>query len=865
MSRFYLNVKRYGRNLLVREYNNGEVINYKHPYKPTLYVETDKPSEYKGFLGENVAPVDFGSMSDATDFVKSYKDVPGYRIHGQQDYVLQYLAEEYPDEIEFDSSKIRVANVDIETASEGGFPYADEANYEVNAITLYDNIDDTYYVWGLGEWQLKDTELDFITYDNVEYVHCKDEADLFIRFINHFHTKQYVVFTGWNINNFDIPYIINRGRKIVGEKIVNKLSPWGIIQEKNSKGKFGKETITYDIYGVSILDYIELYQYYSRATLDSYSLDSVANHELGEKKLDYSDLGSIHTIYKTNFQTWIDYNIKDVRLVQRIEEKNKFIELVYSLSYYPKINHNDVFATVKTWDSIIHYTLLERNIIVPPKEYYHKESFGGGYVKEPIPNIYDWLVSVDLNSLYPHLLIQYNISPETLITSDDLPQEIKALIASIKFMNDEKGNKMMPMEILNKEKNIDLLKEYNISMAANGACYRRDKKGLFPELMESLYKVRKADKKEMLRWESILEAGDKTDAEFVKNCKANISKFNNNQLAKKVLLNSLYGALGAPYFRYFNIQNAEAVTLSGQLSTRWAGDRLNIFFNEILKTEGKDYIVAADTDSLYITLNELVKTAFKNNDDEIKIVDALDGFMKKIVEPKISNIYDELADYMNAYENKMVMEREVIASKGFWTGKKRYALNVWDSEGVRYEKPKMKYMGLSAKSSATNTFSRPKLVELYKLVMESDNKTIIKYIEEFNKEWNNISIDDIAIPKGINGVKKYSDQNGMPIKGAPKHVKSALAHNRLIKKLGLNTIEPISDGDKIKFIELKSPNPIGSEVIGFKNHLPDEFDLEQYINRDLMFEKGFLDPARTVLDPLNLKHKEEATLEDLFG
>lgn len=862
--RFYLNVKRWGNNLLVREWNNGEVINYKHPYKPTLYTESSNGSKYTGFLGEKLSPRKFDSMNEARDFIKSYKDVPGFRIHGQQDFVGQYICEEYPEDIEFDASKIRVGNIDIETESEGGFPYPEHADYPVNALTLYDNIDDTYYVWGTGEWHLKDTQLDFINYDNVEYVHCQDEEELFVRFISHWHSKQYVVMTGWNINGFDVPYIVNRGRKIVGEKITNKLSPWGIIKEVTNKGKFGKETISYDIYGISILDYMELYKYYSRATLDSYSLDSVANHELGEKKLDYSELGTIHTIYKRSFQTWVDYNIKDVELVQRIEKKNKFIELVYSLSYYPKINHNDVFATVKTWDSIIHYKLLERNIIVPPKEHYSKERFGGGFVKAPKVGFSDWIVSFDLNSLYPHLLMMYNISPETFVK--EIPSEIRKIVAAIRFEYDEKGNKHIDPRMITKDFDLSILKDFDLSMAANGAVYRKDKKGLFPELMEELYKVRKQDKKNMLKWEAEYEtAKHNNDEEYMAKCQANISKFNNNQLAKKVLLNSLYGALGAPYFRFYNIKNAEAVTLSGQLSIRWIADRINVFLNKMLKTTDEDYVIAIDTDSNYIELKKLVDSAFPPGVDQEKIVNAIDKFCKNIMEPQIAKEYEDLADYVNAYANKMVMEREVICSRGFWTGKKRYALNVWDSEGVRYEKPKLKYMGLSAKSSATNSLCRPKLVEMYRLVIEEDNKSVIKFIDGFRNEWHNLSIDDIAIPKGINGVAKYSDAKGFPIKGAPKHVKAALAHNRMIKELNLTSIEPITDGDKIRFCELIQPNPIGSAVIGFKNHLPDEFCLNKFIDREEMFEKAFIKPVRTTLDPLDWNYKEIATLEDMFS
>jgi len=351
-----------------------------------------------------------------------------------------------------------------------------------------------------------------------------------------------------------------------------------------------------------------------------------------------------------------------------------------------------------------------------------------------------------------------------------------------------------------------------------------------------------------------------------------ISRYKNLQLAKKVQLNSAYGALGNEYFRFFDLRQAEAITFSGQLSIRWIADKLNMYMNKLLKTEGIDYVIASDTDSVYLHLGPLVDMVYgSKNIEEEKIVDFIDKACQEKIEPFIDKAYEELANYMNAYDQKMFMKREVIANKGIWTAKKRYILNVWDSEGVRYAKPKAKIMGIETTRSSTPQVVREELKKCIDIILTKDNDTLIKHIDDFRNKFQKFAPEDIAFPRSVNGVKDYTDQVTIYKKGTPIAVKGALLYNYYVNKAKLQKkYQIIRDADKIKFLYLKSPNPVGGItgkdcVISFINSLPKEFDLNAYIDYDTQFEKTFLEPIQVILNCLNWKAEKQATLESFFG
>jgi len=638
---------------------------------------------------------------------------------------------------------------------------------------------------------------------------------------------------------YDIPYIAGRIDRILGEKEARRLSPWGNIRRKELVIK-GREQISYEVAGVSIIDYLDLYKKFTYKAQESYRLDHIANVELGQKKLDHSEFETFKDFYTKDWQKFIDYNIRDVELVDQLEDKMKLIELCFTMAYDAKINFNDVFFQVRTWDAIIYNYLKKRNIVIPPKDRSEKsDKFAGAYVKEPKPGKYDYVVSFDLNSLYPHLIMQYNISPETLI--------------------DTRHPSATVDKILNKELDLSDYKDY--AVCPNGAMYRKDVRGFLPELMEKMYNDRVIFKKKML------EAKQQYEKTKTKELEREISRCNNIQMAKKISLNSAYGAIGNQYFRYYKLANAEAITMSGQVSIRWIECKMNSYLNKILKTNDVDYVIASDTDSIYLNMGPFVETVYKGRE---KTTEEIVGFLDKVCEVEfekyIESSYQELADYVNAYDQKMQMKRENIADRGIWTAKKRYILNVWDSEGVRYDEPKLKIMGLEAVKSSTPAPCRQKIKDALKIVMTKTEDEMISFIDNFRKTFNELPPEEISFPRSINDVDKHKSSSTLYCKGTPIHARGAILYNHLIKEKKLDKkYAKIQNGEKIKFCYLKLPNPIRENVISYIQEFPKEFGLDKYIDYDLQFSKAFLEPMKVILDAINWRVEKTVNLESFFS
>ena len=564
--------------------------------------------------------------------------------------------------------------------------------------------------------------------------------------------------------------------------------------------------------------------------------------ELGDKKLDHSEFENFKDFYTSDWQRFVEYNIHDVNLVDSLEDKMKLIELAVTMAYDAKVNLEDVYSQVRMWDTLIYNDLKGRNIVVPPRITTKKDDkYAGAYVKEPIPGSYDWVVSFDLNSLYPHLIMQYNISPETLL--------------------DERHPTVTVDKILNEEVTFD----GDGCVCANGAQYRKDIHGFLPEMMQRIYDERTIYKKRMLAAKQSLE--NSTSPAESKALQKDVSKFNNIQMARKIQLNSAYGAIGNQYFRYYNLANAEAITLSGQVSIRWIENRMNAYLNKILKTDDVDYVIAADTDSIYLNLGPFVHKVFEGREtSDDRIVGFLDKVCQVEFEKYIGDSYEALASYVNAYEQKMFMKRENIANRGIWTAKKRYILNVFDSEGVRYKTPKLKVNGIEAVKSSTPAPCRTAIKDALKVIMNGTEDQLQKFIADFRKEFESLPVEDVAFPRGCNNVAKNSSPATIYGKGCPMHVRGALLYNFYIKKRKLTHKYPIiQEGEKIKYVMLRTPNKINENVISFFQTLPTEFGLDKSIDYDLQFKKSFLDPLTVILDTIGWKPEKQNTLEALWS
>ena len=837
MSKFYTNALEYGNNILIRGYDRGRPFEEKIPYQPTMYVPSKRDdAEWKDIRGNNLDAVDFESMRDAKDFIKKYEDISNFKIYGMPRFLYAYLNDEYPKEIAYDRDLINVAYIDIEVSSENGFPSADVAAQEITAIALKKN--GMFYVWGY---------FDYVPSRNdVYYYQCNNEKELLTKFLSEWSNGYPDIVTGWNVTFFDIPYLVRRMNQVLGESHAKSFSPWRIFKERRVRTKFGNEESVYNIAGIATLDYLEMYQKFTYTQQESYKLDHIGFVELGERKLDYSEYESLHEFYIKDFQRFIDYNIRDVELVEKLDDKMKLIDMALALAYDAKVTLLDIFTQVRMWDVIIHNHLHKQKIAVPLEGGGAKdEAYVGAHVKEPKPGGYDWVMSFDLNSLYPHLIMQYNISPETLYRND----RGRAIKTSVTV--DELLDGHIP----------DVPDGYGL--AANGCFFKKDKQGFLPEIMERMYNDRVVYKDKMIAAQKEYEATKS------KQSSNDISRYKNMQLAKKIQLNSAYGAIGNPHFRFFDIDQATAITLGGQLSIRWAESEMNKYLNKLLKTGNYDYVIASDTDSLYISFDKLVHSVFgKRIESEglspelkEKIVNFLDKVASEKLEPVIDNIYQDLADRMSAFQQKMNMKREVIADRGIWTAKKRYILNVHDSEGVRYSQPKLKMLGIEAVKSSTPAVCREAIKNALTIIMNQPEEELHKFIAEFKTKFYKLSFEEVAFPRSVQDLTKYKNET----KSIPIHVRGALSYNNKIKQLKLQKkYELIKDGEKIRFSYLKMPNPLRDNVICAFSTLPAEFNLDDYIDYDIQFDKAFMSPLRAILDVINWHEEKQSTLEDFF-
>lgn len=837
MSKFYTNVYQYKNHMLVRGYENGKKISKKIKYRPYLFVPTQTESKYKTIMGENVDRIDFDSIYEAREFVKKYNDVDNFKIYGYTHYLYAFINDVYK-KIQYDLSRISITTLDIETVSDDGFPDVKSADKEITAISIRKN--DKIAVFGCGDY--KEHRKD------IHYIKCDNEADLLDKFLKVWNSEYFSpdVVTGWNVEFFDIPYLVNRITRVLGADRAKELSPWRIIDEVNNRF-IDSISQCYVLAGISTLDYLQIYKKFSFKNQESYKLDFIAQVELGESKVDYSEYGDLQSLYKNNFQKFIEYNIHDVDLVYMLDKKLNFLSQIFTIAYETLTNFLDAFTSVRMWDTIIHNHLMDRNIVIPHNVKNTKSyQIDGGYVKEVTPGMYEWVVSFDLDSLYPHLIMQYNISPETLVQYDYTFRD-----------NQNLSQDIIDRKISSHMKIMDGFKQ-GYTFTPNGCFFRRDEMGFLPTLMQEMYDDRKRYKQLMIESKEKFERTKEPQYEY------DIAKYHNMQLAKKIILNSAYGALSNEFFRWFSLPLAEAITYSGQLSTKWISARMNEYMSKITSKED-DYIIAADTDSIYVNFDPLVKMACKDKSID-EIVEFLDIACKEKITHFIDKSYEELAKEVNAYQQMMHMKRECIANRGIWTAKKKYVLNVYDDEGVRLSEPKLKIKGIESVRSSTPMKCRDKIKDALKIIMSGDQQKLWDFVATFKKQFNEMPFEDVATPSGVKNINEYKDSANLYRAGTPMHVRASLLYNKLIQQHRLdNRFELIKSGDKIKFCYLKVPNPIHENVIGAPGILPQPFDLDKYIDYDKQFDKSFISPLESIAKSIGWTLEKKASLEDFFA
>jgi DNA polymerase elongation subunit (family B) len=831
--KFYTACALKGNKILVRGYKNGERFTESVAFKPSLFIKSDKESKYKTLGGVKVKRMIFDTLYDCRQFLDQYRDLDDCPIYGNTDFITQYLMETYENEVDYDLSKIKIAYLDLECETENGFPDLESPNERVNLMSI--RISGVTHV---------------ITFTPVTLPDCKvymvsNEKELLKKTFDILAKEDVDVITGWNVKLFDIPYIIGRALLYFEEAEIQKWMPFGLMKIRETDIG-GRKFKLYEFPGYTILDYMDLYKKFSGTSQESYALQNIAKVELDAQKLDYSEYGSLREFYRQNFQKFAEYNVQDAILVERLDDKLKLIDLAVSIAYEAKITYDTVFFATRIWETICCDYLAHKNIIPPLKRSYAKdEQFVGAYVKEVIPGFYKNVVSFDATSLYPSIIIQWNVSPETC-TKKDLSLNADDFLRS--------KRKDIPELIAEAE-------SLNSCLACNGSTFTKDIRGFIPILIERTFNQRKEAKSRMIQLEKEYEQS-KEEKLLPK-----IAALKIRQSVKKILANSLYGCLGNPAFVYSSPELATAVTVTGQVIIRKAEMAMNQYIQSLTKDDN-DYVIAVDTDSVYLNLDAIVqkiseKTKISN------ITDFINQVCEQKIQPEFKKEMDLLGTTLGCKENKIVFKREAIASAGIFIAKKRYALLVHDLEGVRFAEPKLKIMGLETARSSTPTVVRNKLKDCIKIILTKTPEELSKYVDDFYDEFMSLPIEDIASPRGVKGVAKYSDTSSIYKSGTPIATKAALLHNAYVKKLNLSKeIPPIKENDKIKFVFVNIPNPYGmggrDAVIGFIGKAPKEFQIEKYIDRKKQFEKTFEEPLDNILQAIGWSITEQLTLDSFF-
>jgi len=842
--KFYTNVERIGNSIRAVGYDNGARFDSRaSDFMPVMYeTTTSNNATHRGLKGEPLRAIAFDDIRSCEEKIKECREIANKpELHGHDNYVMQYILQEYGQKIDFDRSLINVQYLDIEVASDQGFPEPRQALYPVISIAMVDGRDGSVNVWGLEDYNPKATELTDVDPSKINYIKCNSEMHLLTQWATFWRKCDIDVVSGWYIQMFDIPYLVNRINRVFGEGAANKLSRWNKVRERNIK-ILNKEEQTFNILGVQQLDYMDLFRKfgYIFGPQESYRLDHIAYVILGENKLSYEEYGNLHTLYKRDHQKFIDYNIKDSYLVHKLDKNLDFISLACMIAYTAGTNYIDSFGTVGVWNSMIYRALADMDIVPPPFHQKDATAYEGGYVKDPQVGAHKWVCSFDLNSLYPNIIIQYNMSPETITD--------KISDVNVDILLKDPANRGTS----------------DTSMAAHGVHFSNEHVGILPRLIDQLYKQRVDVKARMI------ELSKQNEKNPSSQLKGEISRLGNQQMTIKILLNSLYGATANPWFRYFDSRIADSITSTGRLTIRTAEKAINKYLNDTLKTD-KDYVIAIDTDSIYINLEDLVTKVFGEDQSNIdKIIKFLDNVCTQKLEPLLEQTYNTLSRGMGCVENRMVMAREAIADKGIWTAKKRYILNVYNNEGVQYAEPKLKVMGIEAVKSSTPEVVRNKLKEAFKIVVQGEEKDLHDFIAEFKDEFYKLPPESVAFPRSVSSVKTLSNaeiRNG-PIleKGTPIHVRGAILYNYMVKKNEIDKQYPIiNNGEKIKFTYMTLPNPLRQNVFAFQDYLPRELDLAQYVDYNTQFNKSFIEPLSVILGSIGWTAEPVSTLESFFG
>ena len=870
MSKFYTYVgqnREKGGQVLHVGYKDGVRFEEAVKFKPMLGKLTnpkpDKEYEYHDIYGNPLQWKRFDSIDKYRHFMDEYDEMDFYGTI-REDY--QYLSEQYPGEIDYDLSTIRPFWIDIETGRNAGDEWCETHEAAITSISIKCRRTGKYWVMATKKWDPKKSVLSHVDLKKVTFKHCADEMGIFKYLRKILRCEKPDMLIGFHSDGFDFPYIIKRGEYVMGKKFMKSFSPWARVTSRKKVDRDTGKIIDYfnEIQGTPLMDYLKMYKKFIYKPREQYSLDFLAEAELGENKLNFSDkYDTLFEMWEKDPQLYIDYNIQDVELMDLMDDKLGLVDLSCTIAYFAKVNFVDTLGTVGIWDSIFYNTLKKKNVMIPPKHTGQKEKYVGGAVIEPKPGIYEWLIAVDLKSLYPHVQQQYNISPESIIEGDCIPDIDIEEDLDDRFL---KGHISGHLDYI---------------LAANGAYFRKDKEGIIPGLLREIYDDRSTAKKGMLARKKKLQTWKEQNGIGVKDefdeFKGNqevkdewaeqnktISTLNNYQMAMKILMNSEYGALANIHFRYYDIRLASAITLCAQLALKWAAKRV---MEDPAAKKYKYELVYGDTDSLYISVKNVVDQIRLRNPDisDGDMTIQINKFVAKIIQPVLKKGYEDLAIMMNANENRMFMNHEKTITNALFTSKKHYALNVLWDEGTYYPEPKLSVKGIEIVRSSTPKIVRDALKKAVGILLK-DESELLDFVKEYKAKYKKYSITEIAFPRSANKVDKYLKENKDGSFGyekkTPIAVRAAIVYNNAIRND--KNFPAIVSGTKIKYVYLTMPNHLDENVIGFLRRCPEE--VIKYIDWDTQFEKSFMSVITNIYRKLGMEFKmhKEVNLNDIF-
>jgi len=836
MAKSYLNVTQVGRDVIYHRYiEDGERKEERINFRPFLGVDAS-PGAKTSFTTIHGKPIEhrvFESISEMRNWKKENGDY--IDIHGDISPLYQFIALNYPGQVLPQMNHMRIFNLDVEVQCTKGFPKPEDAAWPISALTVEEIISGKITAFGYKENYIP-------TEDDVTYIFCEDEKDLIIKFVDFWSSAYPDIYTGWNTEGFDIPYIVTRINKIMPTNYVLQLSPIRKVSAHKYTDNFGNEQIGYSIEGIVHYDYKNLYEKFCVEPREQKSLSYIAKVELGDDKLDYD--GPLNELYENDFQTYMSYNIKDVRLVTAIDKKRNYLALAITMTYMAKCDFKDVFGTVGIWDAYLYNILLSKKILAPPKKSNIKGQFPGGFVEDPRRGLNYWVMVRDIASSYPNSIITYNMSPETIVDESILPDELKNI--AMQFGNIES---CLDPDVL-MERVQPVLDRYDVCMAPNGTFYRRDKIGFIPEIVAEIFAGRKGAKRSIKELDVLEKTPD------IKNQIASLDAI---QGAFKVFMNSLYGAMSNEWFRYFDLRIAAAITSAGQTSVRGAARYIEKKLPDVKN-------IYTDTDSVFL---DMVPTLNKRFGDELPDNETVVHFLLKysdmVLDPVLKEFFNKLTDGLNTKQKTLTMEHESISNVCLFREKKMYAMRLLENEGTFYfDKTKLKIKGIEVVRTSTPQFVRDALKRTLELIFETaDQKAVKDYLDSQHVIFKTLPFEKVAFPRGVNEFNKYIGQT----KGVPLAPRAAIVFNKFVKMMNLeDKYQLIHEGDKVKYCYLKEPNRVGSNAIACLDKFPVEFDRMCPIDYDLQWEKAYMNPMEKIFELIGWSMNNKAvSLEDFFS